>query len=99
MATKAMPTICPSCRESLKVTSLACRNCDTAVQGSFNLPLLARLDTEEQVFALNLLKSSGSLKDLARLYGISYPTVRNRLDALIDKVKRLEAQASQGEEQ
>jgi len=90
MASKPLPTTCPSCLHTLKVVKLACADCATAVEGDFDLSLLAQLDADDQTLILNFLKSSGSLKELARLYGISYPTVRNRLDALIDKVKKLE---------
>ena len=88
-----IPTVCPSCGEALKVKRLECSKCTTAVEGEFVLPLFARLSPQEQEFLLNLLKESGSLKDLASLYGISYPTVRNRLDSLIEKVERLQEAA------
>jgi hypothetical protein len=93
MARNILPETCPSCGQVLSVKRLACGECETAVEGDFRLPLLARLRHEEQAFVLNLLKSRGSLKDLARVYGVSYPTVRNRLDALIDRVAELEARA------
>jgi len=47
---------------------------------------------------LRFLKSSGSLKDPARLYEVSYPTVRNRLDALITRVRELEADPAESQE-
>jgi len=87
---KMMPYVCPSCRTGLKVVRLTCSACGTAVEGGFDLPVLARLDAEDQSFLLSFLKSSGSLKELARQHGVSYPTVRNRLDALIGKVAALE---------
>jgi len=65
------------------------------VEGSFGLPLLARLTPEDQVFALRFLQNSGNLKDMAKLYGVSYPTVRNRLDALIEQLGPLEKVAAQ----
>ncbi len=95
MSEKTMPTACPSCQKILKVVRLNCSDCGTSVEGDFDLPVLACLDTEDQSFVLSLLKSSGSLKEMARLYGISYPTVRNRLDALIEKVKSVEAKATE----
>ena len=85
-----MPAICPSCGEALAVRRLACSACDTAVEGCFALPVLARLTPEDQEFLLRLVKSSGSLKDLAKAYGVSYPTVRNRLDSLIARIHELE---------
>jgi hypothetical protein len=49
------------------------------------------------MFLKRFLLSSGSLKDLAQAYGVSYPTIRLRLDRLIEKVKVLEDQEIQGE--
>ena len=66
--------------------------------GGYDLPVLSRLRPDEQKLVLNFLESSGSLKDLARLHGVSYPTIRNRLDALIDRVKSLEVGDDQGKE-
>lgn len=86
MIKKLLPVTCPSCEGCLKVRRFECPECGTAVEGTFELPVLVRLSPEEQVFIVNLVRCSGSLKDLARLYGVSYPTVRNRLDALIEKV-------------
>lgn len=92
MNKKSMPVFCPSCGGLLAVKRLDCLACSTAVEGSFELPVLARLMPEDQVFLLNLVKCSGSLKDMAKAYGVSYPTVRNRLDALIDRITVLEKQ-------
>ena len=57
--------------------------CETLVSGSYPLPALARLSDDDQEFVLSFILSSGSLKQMAKLYGVSYPTVRNRLDDLI----------------
>jgi len=51
---------------------------------------LEHLSDEDLAFLKRFLLSSGTLKELARQYGISYPTVRLRLDRLIDKVKLIE---------
>ena len=98
MCKKRLPVSCPSCQQLLGVNRLTCSGCGTAVEGLFDLPLMARLQPDDQIFVLNLVKSSGSLKDLARLYGVSYPTVRNRLDALIEQVKSLEGSGGNQEE-
>ncbi len=63
-----------------------CPECGTAVQGDYLLPALSRLGSEDQQFALSFILRSGSLKEMARLYGVSYPTVRNRLDDLITRL-------------
>lgn len=51
------------------------------------------LSGEDLAFVKRLILTSGSLKDLAAAYGVSYPTVRLRLDRLIDKIKLLESQS------
>jgi hypothetical protein len=91
---KRLPNLCPSCGHTLTVRRFGCAACDTTVEGEFGLPLLARLSSDDQALVVALIKASGSLKDLARLYGVSYPTIRNRLDALIDQVERLESDAT-----
>ena len=53
------------------------------------LPALSRLGSEDQQFALAFILRSGSLKEMARLYGVSYPTVRNRLDDLIARLSAI----------
>jgi hypothetical protein len=85
---KRLPLCCPGCNHTLKVGRLFCDYCQTEVNGTFDMPLLARLDDKEQDFVINFVKSSGSLKDMARNMGISYPTVRNFLDDLIDKLNK-----------
>jgi hypothetical protein len=55
------------------------------------------LDDEDLSFIRRFLLASGSLKEVAALYGISYPTVRLRLDRLIEKVKLLSAESVQSE--
>lgn len=84
---KLLPTGCPSCDNKLKVKQLICENCGTQIEGLYDLPVLARLSAEEQAFIIDFIKASGSLKEMARLLGLSYPTVRNRLDDIIERVK------------
>ncbi len=89
MTQKQLPTLCPSCKGLLKVRNLICDSCETSVTGDFHLPTLARLPEEDQEFIIRLIEASGSLKELAGLYGISYPTIRNRLDAVINTISQL----------
>jgi hypothetical protein len=86
MAKKTLPILCPSCQGILDVNRLVCSSCDTSVEGLYNLSILAQLPAEDQDFILKLIEASGSLKELASIYGISYPTIRNRLDSLIEKI-------------
>jgi hypothetical protein len=52
------------------------------VEGSFELPPLARLSIEDQVFVAAFVKSHGSIKEMERLFGVSYPTIKSRLNRL-----------------
>lgn len=85
-----LPCFCPSCRSILKVKSLKCENCETEVTGLYDLPLLAQLPTQDQEFILKFIKSSGSLKEMAKELNLSYPSVRNLLDEIIEKIKSYE---------
>ncbi len=81
-----LPCICPSCQNQLKVKSLKCEHCETEVNGLYDLPILSQLSSEDQTFILNFVKHSGSLKDMASLLNLSYPSVRNKLDDIILKL-------------
>jgi hypothetical protein len=85
-----LPCNCPACQSELKVKSLWCEHCGTEVTGLYELPLLARLKPEEQDFIVRFMKCSGSLKDMAKQLGLSYPTVRNMLDDLIERMTKEE---------
>jgi hypothetical protein len=85
-----LPVSCPSCEAPLSVSGLTCNTCETSVSGNYALPALLQLSPEEQQFVLRFLLSSGSLKEMAAQMGNSYPTVRNKLDDLIEKVKSLQ---------
>ena len=66
-----------------------CDNCGTDVEGQFTLPELASLSADDQSFVCDFVKASGSLKEMAIVMKISYPTVRNRLDDIINKMKAI----------
>lgn len=87
-----LPCYCPSCNTQLKVKSLKCDNCETEVNGSYQLPLLALLSPEEQIFIVKFIKYSGSLKEMANDMKLSYPTVRNLLNDIISKIDSHEKQ-------
>lgn len=61
-----------------------------AIEGEFALPSLAQLSGEDQVFIMAFVGAHGSIKDMERLFGISYPTVKNRLDKLAAQLKMVE---------
>ncbi len=63
---------------------------DVAIEGSFELPPLARLSAENQVFVMAFVRSHGSIKEMEKVFGISYPTVKNRLDRLAQQLQFVE---------
>lgn len=77
------PARCPVCSQELEAVRLQCSACGTAVEGHFELCKYCRLDPEHLTFLEVFLKSRGNIKDVERELGISYPTVRNRLDAML----------------
>jgi hypothetical protein len=84
---KRFPVTCPSCEHRLQVKRLTCDHCSTEVEGIYPLPMLAALSMEDQAFICDFVKASGSLKEMAALLKVSYPTVRNRLDEVIAKLQ------------
>ena len=64
---------------------------DTAIEGSFELPPLARLSAEDQVFIMAFVRCHGSIKDMEQIFGVSYPTVKNRLNRLAKQLEFVEA--------
>jgi hypothetical protein len=72
------------------VKSLKCACCSTEVTGNYELPALLLLSSEEQDFILSFVKCSGSLKEMANQLKLSYPTVRNYLNDIIEKLKSYE---------
>ena len=84
-----LPIICPSCETSLNVSQMKCNSCQTSVNGDYELPLYMKLSRENQDFILNFFLSSGSIKEMAKQAGNSYPTMRNKMDDLIDEIKNL----------
>jgi hypothetical protein len=81
---------CPSCEGELAATRLSCRACRTQLEGEFELPPLLQLTQEELAFVTSFVRSSGSLNAMAQLLGVSYPTVRNRLDEILTRLGDIE---------
>ncbi|WP_394666603.1 DUF2089 family protein [uncultured Chryseobacterium sp.] len=84
-----LPIVCPSCESALQVSQMKCNNCETTVSGNYELPLYLQLTREEQEFILSFFLSSGSIKEMAKQAGLSYPTMRNKLDDLIGKIETM----------
>lgn len=88
---KNLPKICPSCGKRLSVKVMTCNECGTQIEGEYVLPVIMELSEADRQFILDFVKSSGSLKEMASKLKLSYPTVRNRLDDIIARIKTLES--------
>jgi len=74
---------CPVCSSELAVTRLHCSSCGTTLEGEFSVGRFARLSREQMALLESFLRSRGNLRDIERELGISYPTVRARVEALV----------------
>lgn len=73
--------------QPFSVTQVRMDTTGIAIEGEFELPPLARLSYEDQVFIAEFVRNHGSIKDMERSFGISYPTVKNRLNRIADKLQ------------
>jgi hypothetical protein len=74
--------ICPSCCCSLEITRYTCPECAVSIDGHFTGCNFCLLSDDDRLFALIFLQTEGNMKDVERLLGISYPTVKARLSKL-----------------
>jgi hypothetical protein len=63
---------------------------DIAIEGNFELPQLARLAADDQIFITAFVRSHGSIKDMERIFGVSYPTIKSRLTRIADSLEFVE---------
>lgn len=65
-----------------------------SIQGEFELPPLARLRYEDQIFVSEFVRSHGSIKEMEKAFGVSYPTVKNRLNRIIEQLQLVEIEVA-----
>lgn len=75
---------CPVCGDELHVTKLSCNNCHTHIEGRFSLCKFCKLSDEQKEFVEIFIKSRGNIKEIEKEMGISYPTVRGKLENVIE---------------
>jgi hypothetical protein len=74
---------CPVCSSELAVTRLHCGSCGTTLEGDFSVGRFGRLNRDQLSLLESFLRSRGNLRDMERELGISYPTVRSRVEQLV----------------
>ena len=77
---------CPVCNNELTVARLKCDSCDTVIENNFRLSKFDYLSDEELYFTETFIRCRGNIKEVEKELGISYPTVRSKLDAVIKKL-------------
>ena len=75
---------CPSCSNDLIAERLACPSCNIDIEGEFIFPALLRLNRSQLDFVEVFIKNRGIIREVERELGVSYPTVRARLDEVIE---------------
>jgi hypothetical protein len=72
--------------ETLTIERVRLNQTMIAIEGSFDLPPLAQLDGDDQVFVAAFVRCHGSIKDMEKLFGVSYPTIKNRLNRIGERL-------------
>src|SRR5215211_5426140 len=78
---------CPYCGAAMAVTRMSCGRCHVAIEAAFPMSRLAGLPVEHQRFIEMFVLAGGNLKEIAEQVGVSYPTVRSRLDKVIESLR------------
>jgi hypothetical protein len=66
----------------MDVSRMECPRCEVRLESDFEVPALARLSLEDQAFVIAFVRHHGSIKKMETLFGVSYPTVKNRLNTI-----------------
>ena len=77
------PRNCPVCGEQMMITRLYCPECDTSLEGRFSFGGLGSLSEEQLAFVETFMRCEGKITRVQKALGISYPTVRSRLEEVI----------------
>jgi|SRR5690625_251983 len=89
---------CPICNHALHVTKLQCSNCSTTIENDFTLSEFASLSAEQIHFVEVFLISRGNIKEVEKELGISYPTVRGKLNDIITLLSHEQQSAEKTEQ-
>lgn len=75
---------------SFKVERIRVLETGAVIEGAFDPPALAMLTPEDQVFVVAFVRAHGSIKEMEKLFGISYPTVKNRINRIAERLELVE---------
>ncbi len=81
------------------VTGVRVADTDIEIQGEFELPLLARLSYADQVFVGEFVRAHGSIKHMEKAFGVSYPTIKGRLNRITERLQLVEVQTTNEREE
>ena len=87
MVTRRAVSKCPVCGNPLIISRLSCPHCSTSIEGTFGHGLFANLTEDERNFVELFVVCRGNIKEVEKRLGISYPTVRNKLDSIVAKLE------------
>lgn len=78
------PSVCPVCGAPMTVTRLTCHHCGAELTGEFQSCRFCRLEEKHLHFVETFLRCRGSIKEVEKALGVSYPTVKNMLEAALN---------------
>ena len=81
------PSQCPTCGHELDIRELSCHECNTSIRGRWSLGVFGRLTADQQTFLRIFVRSRGNLSEVERSLGVSYPTVRAKLEEVIEALQ------------
>ena len=84
---KPLTNECPYCTAPMSITRMSCARCHVAIEAEFPMSRLGRLPVEHQRFIEMFVLAGGSLTEIAEQVGVSYPTIRSRLDKVIESLR------------
>lgn len=96
MARKILES-CPSCGHGLEITEVRCTHCETVVHARYRPCDFCGLSEEQSTFLRLFLTSRGNLSEVEKRLGVSYPTVRAKLDEVIARLEHTEPAAPQSQ--
>ena len=76
--------------EPIVIEKVRLLNSDITIEGQFELPPLARISAEDQIFVMAFVKNDGSIKDMEKAFGVSYPTIKSRLSRIAGQFRMVE---------